>query len=86
MMDSATFHKIDEVRLLLKEYNVLLAIIPPGCTGLLQPLDVAINKAFKALLRKKLEAVLKAETDWDLRGRAAVSARRIAVTKAVGDT
>ena len=86
VMDSATFHKTDEVRLLLKEYNVLLAIIPPGCTGLLQPLDVAINKAFKALLREKLEAVLEAETDWDLRGRAAVSARRIAVTKAVGDT
>ena len=65
--------------------KVILAVIPPGYTGLLQLLDVAINKAFKALLREKLEAVLEAETDWDLRGRAAVSARRIVVTKAIGD-
>ena len=86
VIDSATFYKIDKVRLLLKEYNVLLAIIPPGYTGLLQPLDVTINKAFKALLREKLEAVLEAETDWDLRRRAAVSMRRIVVTKAVRDT
>jgi hypothetical protein len=84
-MDSASFHKTDDVKQLLKENQVTLAVIPPGCTGLLQPLDVAINKAFKALLRVHLERILEMEADGEVSGRAAVSARRIAVTKAVGD-
>ena len=85
VMDSASFHKTDDVKKLLRDRGITLAIIPPGCTGLLQPLDVAVNKAFKALLREKLESVLEAEEEGLLQGRAAISARRIAVTKAVGD-
>jgi hypothetical protein len=76
-MDSASFHKTDDVKQLLKENQVTLAVIPPGCTGLLQPLDVAINKAFKALLRVHLERILEMEADGEVSGRAAVSARRI---------
>jgi hypothetical protein len=32
--------------------SVELKIIPPGCTGLVQPIDVGINKPFKANMRK----------------------------------
>lgn len=85
VMDSASFHKTKKVRQLLRANQVTLAVVPPGCTGLLQPLDVAVNKPFKALLRYHLEQILNAEVDGEVSGRAAVSARRIAVTKAVGN-
>lgn len=86
VMDSATFHKTEAVKQKLQDHQIVLAVVPPGCTGLVQPLDVAINKAFKALLRDKLESILMEEEEVvKVSPRAAVAARRIAVTKAVGD-
>jgi len=41
---------------LLNEGECLYEYIPPGATGLLQPLDTHINKDFKERMRKKFEA------------------------------
>ncbi len=35
----------------IQDLGVQVEFIPPGCTGLLQPVDVGFNKAFKAKLR-----------------------------------
>ena len=35
----------------IQDLGVQVEFIPPGCTGLLQPVDVGYNKAFKAKLR-----------------------------------
>ena len=36
----------------IQGHGVELEIIPPGSTGLMQPIDVGINKPFKATMRK----------------------------------
>jgi len=35
---------------MLKECNTTTALVPPGCTSLIQPLDVALNAQFKQVL------------------------------------
>jgi DDE superfamily endonuclease len=39
--------KTDNVLRLLAECGTTIALIPPGCTSLIQPLDVAVNAQFK---------------------------------------
>lgn len=79
--DHAAFHKTDEVKEKLKELNITSAMIPAGCTSLLQPLDVAINKPFKEWLREATDDIIESmppiET-WT------TSQRRILTTKIVG--
>ena len=45
-------HCCDSVKEKLKEYRTRQAVIPGGCTSVLQPLDVSINKSFKTYLQK----------------------------------
>jgi len=67
-------------------------MIPAGCTGLVQPLDVSVNKPFKNILRDLLEDLLdnhEATHQQNLRelhrsGISAIAERRILVTKAAG--
>lgn len=51
-MDSFRAHKTDSVKKELRKANADTAMIPGGCTSVLQPLDVSVNKVFKNLLRK----------------------------------
>lgn len=55
VMDVASFHKTPDILELLRDKKVVTSLIPGGCTGLLQPLDTAINKPFKGLLRDATE-------------------------------
>lgn len=84
VMDHATFHKTPEVLKKLRDNNILPALIPGGCTGLLQPLDVSINKPFKKWIREALDEVLDADADVPNSSSSKISRRRIAITKAVG--
>jgi len=58
-LDIAKFHCTESVLQALRENDIIPSIIPPGCTGLIQPLDVAINKPFKDLLRDYIDEALE---------------------------
>jgi len=38
---------------LLKRQGVTLSVIPGGCTGYIQPLDVSLNKPLKDLIKEE---------------------------------
>jgi hypothetical protein len=52
VLDSFRGHLVDSVKNRFNEKQTNIAVIPGGLTGKLQPLDVAINKSFKAKLRQ----------------------------------
>lgn len=69
-LDVAKFHKTDAVLDTLCSHDIIPAMIPPGCTGLMQPLDVAVNKPLKDILRVLVEDALdlfEARSGEDLR-------------------
>jgi len=47
VMDNFSVHKLPFVDTMFKAESSYHAYIPPGCTGLLQPLDTHINKPYK---------------------------------------
>ena len=50
--DGFSAHKTDDVQSKLVDNKSDILITLPGCTSKCQPMDVCINKAFKAILRK----------------------------------
>ncbi len=51
-LDSFKVHLLGSIADAIQGLGVELEIIPPGCTGLVQPIDIGINKPFKANMRK----------------------------------
>ena len=47
----------------LRANKVYSSVIPGGCTSVLQPLDVSLNKPFKSLLRQSWQNYLLSETE-----------------------
>ncbi|RYC79235.1 hypothetical protein BFJ63_vAg17887 [Fusarium oxysporum f. sp. narcissi] len=79
VMDAATFHLTERIEEEVKRQLVTSALIPAGCTSLIQPLDTTVNKLFKQFYREEmgiyeLEEERKGKTDWS------VSDRRIMTT------
>ena len=53
--DSFKCHISDSAKDSLKLCNTVMSVIPGGCTKILQPLDVSINKPFKEYFREKYD-------------------------------
>lgn len=72
-LDITKFHSISsthEVLSTLCSNDILPSLIPLGCTGLVRPLDVSVNKPFKCLLRDILDQLVdnfKAKINLNLR-------------------
>ena len=54
-LDSYQVHKMASVNAAINNLGVEVVIIPPGCTGLTQPVDVGFNKPFKNNVRDHYE-------------------------------
>jgi len=59
VLDSFAGHITDIVKCRFSEKNTNLAVIPSGLTSKVQPLDVAINKSFKAKVRYTYKLLYK---------------------------
>ena len=53
-LDMFSGHQTEEVLDTLTAHDITVSNIPGGCTSLLQPLDVSINKPFKDILKVSL--------------------------------
>ncbi|KFA53377.1 hypothetical protein S40293_09395 [Stachybotrys chartarum IBT 40293] len=60
VMDVAAFHKTEGILDSLQKNKITACLIPPGLTGMLQPLDTAVNKPFKKWLQDATEEYVAA--------------------------
>ena len=55
LLDSNKCHLMSSVVYAIQDLRIEVDYIPGGCTGLVQPLDVGVNKPLKNLIRRKWE-------------------------------
>ncbi len=60
-------------------------LVPPGCTSLVQPLDVSFNAEFKSLIDKLQTEHMHDKLDDYVSNSFTASARRVLITKWVGE-
>jgi len=63
VLDSFRAHITEKVKKDFKRVGAQLAVIPGGCTSKLQPLDVSVNKPFKAYLRVSWSNFIREATE-----------------------
>ena len=51
-LDTFSGHLTEEVKKAFQKCRTKLLLIPGGCTSILQPLDISINKPFKGYIRQ----------------------------------
>ena len=65
VLDVHRAQKTDRIKALFKSLNTVMAMVPSGCTSLVQPLDVCINKPFKDQVKAAAEQYYSANlTKW----------------------
>ncbi|CAI7907235.1 unnamed protein product [Closterium sp. NIES-54] len=61
VLDSYCGHLTKEVKARFAVLNIVPAVIPAGCTADVQPLDVWVNKSFKASVRQQYQSWFEAD-------------------------
>lgn len=84
-MDLCTSHKTPAVLEILRSKQITPTLIPAGCTSLVQPLDVSINKPLKEYIRTLTEEAIRDCESLEKVEKWTVSDRRILTTWSVGD-
>jgi len=54
-MDLLRSHKTKPVTKILKKNDVTLSLVPAGCTGIVQPVDISFNRPFKDMLKEEID-------------------------------
>jgi len=88
IMDLLRSHRTKPVKKLLKKNDVTLSLVPAGCTGIVQPVNISFNRPFKDMLKEQIDkefegAVNNFDLD-DITGSSAVGEMRIMMTRCVG--
>jgi len=78
-------HKTPAILDLLRSNKITPSFIPGGCTGLVQPLDISVNKPFKELVRELTDEKIFELESIDQFERWTVGDRRVVTTFCVGD-
>ncbi|CAI7902752.1 unnamed protein product [Closterium sp. NIES-54] len=61
VLDSYRGHLTKEVKARFAALKIVPAVIPAGCTADVQPLDVSVNKSFKASVRQQYQSLIEAD-------------------------
>ncbi|CAI7735778.1 unnamed protein product [Closterium sp. NIES-53] len=61
VLDSYRGHLTKEVKARFAVLNIVPTVIPAGCTADVQPLDVSVNKSFKACVRQQYQSWFEAD-------------------------
>lgn len=82
-LDAAGFHKTGPILDAFAKAKIIPSMIPGGCTGLIQPLDISINHPMKEMFREEMEEYIEKEEE---RGKKnwTVGDRRVMTTICVG--
>jgi len=84
-LDLMGSHKTPAVLELFRSNNITPSLIPAGCTSLVQPLDVSINKPFKDLMRDYTDQkIFECESAADFE-KWTIGDRRVMTTHYVGE-
>jgi len=54
IMDLLRSHTTKPVKKLLKKNDITLSMVPAGCTGSVQPVDISFNRPFKDMLKEEI--------------------------------
>jgi len=91
VIDHFKFHSTQEIKDWLRTHGIVPSLVPGGCTGLVQPLDVSVNRPFKDILKQVIDDAVDlserqttpatGKKDWQ----SAASKMRVMMTKCVGD-
>ena len=85
VLDVHQAQKTELVKATFKNCRTSMAMVPPGCTSLVQPLDVSINKPFKQYLEEASEEHYYNNTTSWMEGKISAKERRILMSKWVVD-
>jgi len=55
VMDLFKFHSTQEIKDWLRTHGIIPSLVPSGCTGLVQPLDVSVNRPFKDIFKQVID-------------------------------
>ena len=70
--------------MLLRECHTAVALVPPGTTSLVQPLDVSVNSEFKSIVERHQNQHMHENVSLYVEGKITASQRRVLITKWVG--
>ena len=84
-MDVHRAQKTDLVKSTLRNQHTSIAMIPPGCTSLIQPLDVVVNAPFKSKIESYAEQHYEANINNWMNDKYTASDRRVLMTKWIAD-
>ena len=63
ILDSFSAHMTEAITSMFERFNTTVLVIPGGCTSVLQPLDVSVNRPFKDQLKKCWEKYMLEQSD-----------------------